>query len=279
MPREVINGHNMYYEVHGEGAPVLCMSGWGTMCHGRAEKMLPHSLLEGGYQLIYFDHRGIGESDDDTSLTPSTLQYADDAAGLLTHIGHDQVHVIGIGGMGGLIGQQLAIHHHDRVLSLAMNGPWAKVDAYLADQLKMFRTLHDKIGHEAFQILGALFCYLPEYYNEHRDRIISSQGGWQMLMGKPEAHSRFIQACLEHDTRADLGRIDQPTLLVMGGVEDLMTGDRIGRVMKEGIPHAEYVILEGAPHSHQSVPEAHERFGEILGDFLQRQVAATPVTA
>ena len=182
--------------------------------------------------------------------------------------------------MGGLIGQQLAIHHHDRVLSLAMKrSPGPKRTRTSRINSGRFGRSTKKIGHEAFQILGALFCYLPEYYNEQRDRIISSQGGWQMLMGKPEAHSRFIQACLEHDTRAELGRIDQPTLLVMGGVEDLMTGDRIGRVMKEGIAHAEYVILEGAPHSHQSVPEAHERFGEILGDFLRRQVAATPVTA
>jgi len=33
MPVARINDHNMYYEVLGQGEPVLCMGGWGTFCH------------------------------------------------------------------------------------------------------------------------------------------------------------------------------------------------------------------------------------------------------
>jgi hypothetical protein len=33
MTMAKINGHNMYYEVLGQGDPILCMGGWGTFCH------------------------------------------------------------------------------------------------------------------------------------------------------------------------------------------------------------------------------------------------------
>ena len=34
MPSVPINGHDMYYEIHGSGDPAICMGGWGTYCHG-----------------------------------------------------------------------------------------------------------------------------------------------------------------------------------------------------------------------------------------------------
>ena len=33
MPIATINGTQLYYEIHGEGEPAVCMGGWGTYCH------------------------------------------------------------------------------------------------------------------------------------------------------------------------------------------------------------------------------------------------------
>ncbi len=185
MPTANINNHTMYYETHGDGPPVLCMTGWGTICHGRI-LFLPESLQSEDYRVIIFDHRGIGESEDIDDMPHSADLYAEDAAGLLDHLGVTRVHVVGMGGMGGLIGQKLAINHHDRVASLAMFGAWAKPDPYLADQLRLLNMLHAKVGFEAYQMCAALFCYTPEHYNAHRDSIVSSKGPWQMLRGRFE---------------------------------------------------------------------------------------------
>ena len=73
MPILEINDHKMYFEVHGEGPPALCMGGWGTYCHGN-ERHVGNYLLE-NYQVIIFDHRGLGESTDNES-TPSMSLYA-----------------------------------------------------------------------------------------------------------------------------------------------------------------------------------------------------------
>ena len=35
MPIAHINGHDMYYEVHGDGPPAVYIGGWDTFCHGR----------------------------------------------------------------------------------------------------------------------------------------------------------------------------------------------------------------------------------------------------
>lgn len=278
MPTAKINGHTMYYETQGEGPPVLCLSGWGTICHGRTN-FLPHSFVEDGYQLIFFDHRGIGESEDDASVAHTTDLYADDAAALLDHLGIARAHVAGLGGMGALIGQKLAINHNDRVLSLSMFGGWAKTDPYLRDQLKLLDLLHEKVGFSAFQMAGSLWCYTPEHYNEHQEQLAGTKGPWQMIKDRQPIHSKFVRACLGHDTSADLHKIHQPTLIAVGDVQDLMTGARIASVLKAGIPHAEYVVIKDSPHAHQAIPDAHARFSDAFADFVRRQAKPDRVRA
>ncbi|MCX7052357.1 MAG: alpha/beta hydrolase, partial [Proteobacteria bacterium] len=85
MPLAHINGHDMYYEVLGSGEPVLCMGGWGTFCHENH-----HHLARGltdRWQVILFDYRGIRDSGDDLSVPSTMALHADDAIGLLDHLG------------------------------------------------------------------------------------------------------------------------------------------------------------------------------------------------
>ena len=98
MPIARINDHDMYYEVLGSGEPVLLMGGWGTFCHENHHH-LPRGLAD-RYQVILFDYRGIGESDDNLAV-PSTMGlHAADAIALLDHLGVSNVHLIGLVGMG-----------------------------------------------------------------------------------------------------------------------------------------------------------------------------------
>ena len=52
MPIARINNHDMYYEVHGEGDPLVCTGGWGTFCHGE-EKHVPRGLTD-QYSVMIF---------------------------------------------------------------------------------------------------------------------------------------------------------------------------------------------------------------------------------
>ena len=66
----------MYYEIHGSGAPAVCMGGWGTYCHGNA-KALARGLTD-QHKVLVYDYRGIGNSTDDPNTTASKRLYAED---------------------------------------------------------------------------------------------------------------------------------------------------------------------------------------------------------
>ncbi|GIW11358.1 MAG: hydrolase [Dehalococcoidia bacterium] len=264
MPRAQLNDHPMYYEVHGQGEPVLCMTGWGTYCHG-AVHHLPRGLTE-RYQVIIFDHRGLGESGDSPNQSPTMALYAADAAALLDLLGIRRAHVVGLVGMGACIAQELALARPDLVRSLFLMGAWARVDPYFRDQLELFRFLHGEVDFFAFQRAVTLLSFDPDYYNANKERLLGPSGVWSELLDRFPAHSRLIDACLAHDTLDRLPAIAAPTLVVHAGA-DQVTGPRLTRPIEEAIPHARGVLLERAPHviAGRVLKQA---FCELLFDFL-----------
>ncbi|MCS5611051.1 MAG: alpha/beta fold hydrolase, partial [Candidatus Poribacteria bacterium] len=98
MPSLTINDHEMYYEIHGQGDPVVCMGGWGTYCHGN-ETLLARGLTD-DYQVLVFDYRGIGNSSDNLHVEPTMAMHANDLINLLDHLEWQNVHMIGLIGMG-----------------------------------------------------------------------------------------------------------------------------------------------------------------------------------
>ena len=174
MPIANINNHEMYYEIHGQGDPAICMGGWGTYCHGGV-KNLARGLTD-RYQVLIIDYRGIGESTDDSVIDPTMALYAEDVIGLLDHLGWSRVHFIGLVGMGACISQEVAIRRPDLVRSMVNMGAWARVDAYLYDQLSIFRDVHRDSGFFTFQKHVCVMSFLPDYYNANRDRLLGPQG-------------------------------------------------------------------------------------------------------
>ena len=111
MPIAHINGHDMYYEVHGDGPPAVYIGGWDTFCHGRS-----HYLARGmtdQYSTVIIDYRGLGESTDDYSVPASTQLFADDIIGLLDHLNMKSVYFVGLVGIGACIGQWVALKRPD----------------------------------------------------------------------------------------------------------------------------------------------------------------------
>jgi pimeloyl-ACP methyl ester carboxylesterase len=264
MPIVDLNGHAMYYEVHGEGEAALCMTGWGTYCHGH-EGGLARGLTD-RYSVIVFDHRGLCESGDDLRVSPSMKLYAQDAAALLDHLGVKKAHIIGLVGMGACIGQELAIARPDLVRSLTNMGAWCYVDKYLHDQLDFLRTVHRDLGFLAFQLLVTLLSFDPDFYEANKDRLLGPDKGWKDLNGRYEAHSRLIDACLSHHSQERLAQIEAPALVIHAGL-DQVTGPRLTVPIEEGIPGARGVMLEDAYHV-LAGREMKKRFCDILLGFL-----------
>jgi pimeloyl-ACP methyl ester carboxylesterase len=225
----------MYYEVLGQGDPVLCMGGWGTFCHDN------HAHLARGltdrYQVIVFDYRGICDSTDDLNVPSTMALHAADAIGLLDHLGLKNVHLVGLVGMGACVCQEIAIRRPDLARSMLNTGAWCEVDEFLRDQLEMFRWIHRDAGFEAFQKAVTLMSFTPEYYMENKSKLLGPNGGWKELNGRYTAHSRLVDACVGFDSRSRLGAVRCPSFILHAAL-DQVTSPRTTLPIQHAIPGA-----------------------------------------
>ncbi|MCU0758353.1 MAG: alpha/beta hydrolase [Steroidobacteraceae bacterium] len=264
MPIARINDHDMYYEVLGQGDPVLCMGGWGTFCHDN------HGHLARGltdrYQVIVFDYRGIGESTDDPSVPSTMALHAADAIGLLDHLGLKNVHLVGLVGMGACVCQEIAIRRPDLARSMLNTGAWCEMDDFLRDQLEMFRWLHRDAGFFAFQKAVTLLSFTPEYYNANKPKLLGPAGGWKELNGRFPAHARLIDACVGFESRSRLGSVRCPTFVLHAAL-DQVTSPRTTLPIQHAIPGARGETWDDLAHV-VAGKEQKIRFARTLFDWL-----------
>ena len=257
------DGAVLYYEVIGEGDPVLCLGGWGTFCHGGSAGV-PFGLLD-RHQVILMDYRGLGESTDNPASEATMGLYADDAIAILDELGLKNVHLLGMVGIGACICQLIAINRPDLARSLVNTGAWANCDALLAEQLLLFVDIHREAGWAMFQRFVCAYSFDPDFYNANVHRLVGPHGPWRELIGRIETHERFIEASLRHDVLAQLPLVKCPALVLHAG-QDTITGPRTTLPIAEALPNVRSVTFEDAAHV-LAGKVLRQRFGDLLADF------------
>ena len=116
---------SIYYECFGspDHPTLLLVNGLGSQCINYDEAWCELFAAE-GFQVIRFDNRDVGLTThygdapvDDSGAAYTLRDMADDAVAVLDAVGVERAHVMGLS-MGGMIVQQLAIHHRDRLLTM-----------------------------------------------------------------------------------------------------------------------------------------------------------------
>ena len=264
MPRAKVSDIEMYYEENGEGGPLLITSGW-----SHAERAFRHhrDLLASKYRCIRHEHRGIGNTDaPDGPYT--TKMMGDDLNGLLEHLKLSNVRVLGGGGMGALVALQLAIHHPDKVRSLFLGSPAAKVDEFFKEVLLVWKELR-RVDKMLWCREANLWCYTPQTYNTQTDVALGAAKVRfeDNAFRTDEAFDCIVDAYIDHDVTDDLHKIQCPTLVTTGGWEDFISGPRFAREVYVRIPGAKLHIFENTSHNYPH--EAKEEWGRVTMDWLE----------
>lgn len=262
MPTVKVNDINMYYEVHGEGVPLVLIMGF-TADHAPWEEQIPIYSKE--YKVVVFDNRGVGQTDK-PDIEYTMRMMAADTVGLMDKLGIGEAHVAGLS-MGGAIAQEVAINYPERVRSLVLHATWPKSDPYFARTLELLKMLVAREPHMS-QVYQDILVFTPEYYNANQDRIRKMQEDTAKSENPMPAYAVFRQAdaIVNHNAEDRLYLIKAPTLITVGD-QDIWTPLRFAKVLHAKIPHSQLIIEKNAPHA--SLWEDPEGFAEMTLKFLR----------
>ena len=203
----------LHWESTGSGEPVLMIMGLG-LSGGAWWRTVP--VLSRSLRVITFDNRGVGRSR--ARLHSYTTEaMADDAVSVLDAAGVERAHVYGFS-LGGMVAQQLALRHADRVRSLVLGathagGPRAARPS--ADVIAFFRRRASMTAKDAARA-SVPFNYGPRCRREHKDRIAEDIRRRLAHPFPEQAYRAQMVAAALHNCYRRLQRIEAPTLVVHG---------------------------------------------------------------
>src|SRR3954462_292968 len=115
------NGEQLYYEVHGDGPPLVLVMGIGYDSSLWTLQQVP--ALSTRFRVVLVDNRDAGRSSR-AQHGYDIADMADALAGVLNALGISRTHLLGLS-MGSMIGIEFALRHADRLDRLVLGGPGA----------------------------------------------------------------------------------------------------------------------------------------------------------
>jgi pimeloyl-ACP methyl ester carboxylesterase len=238
----------LHYELSGHGPPVLFIQGVGVCGEGWRPQV---SGLQGHFQTLMFDNRGIGRSlPCHGGITIEAM--AEDARALLDVAGWKSAHVVGHS-MGGVIAQQLALDCPKRVRSLSLLCTFARgKDAARLTPWVLWMTLRTRIGSRRMRRRAFLEMLMPreELRTVNREELaahVASLIG-RDLADQPPILLKQLRAMSRHDCLPRLSELAPIPTLVVSAQHDRIALPRYGRRLVEAISGARYEEIPAASH-------------------------------
>lgn len=263
------DGLKIWYEgisPHGtQRGTVLLINGGGGDALEWPSKLIK-ALLGAGYRVIRFDNRGVGISDRVTDWgrkNPYTVSdMANDALAVLETLDVSEAHLIGLS-MGGIIAQEIAIDHPEKVSSLTL----MSTSGYIGDPdlpTLTSRYLISSIVKSIPQLKYRIFGGEKNLIKERIAQVIAFMGpedldiretAESILYGLRERKGVSMQGAYRHLTVVSvsgsryekLQTLNVPTL-VIHGTADPMNPIEHGKKLVEVIPNAEGLWLDNVGH-------------------------------
>ena len=255
-----VDGGSIYYEVLGDGPPVVLIHG------GFGDRRMweqQFTELSSDYRVVRYDHRGFGRS----AAPGDPYSPNDDLVRLLDHLGIERAHLVG-NSLGGSVAIDFVLEHPGRALSLAVvaSGP----NGYPAtdDEGSGFNRVIETAATDGLDAAVELWLANPMVAVTSQNPAVAD-----LLRQMVHDNRRIFQMTVWPAERLDppamerLGEIQLPTLVVWGD-RDIPLVQAMGTAAAAGIAGAERNVITGTDHlPHVDRPV---EFNRLLREFLDR---------
>jgi pimeloyl-ACP methyl ester carboxylesterase len=250
-----VNGLEMYYEVHGEGRPLVLLHGAFSAIGTSFGELMPG--LAQGRKVVAFELQGHGHTADiDRPLSYDAM--ADDVVAAIDQLGLGTVDVFGYS-MGAFVGLLVAIRNQESVRKLVFMSATYTMDG-------VHPGLMDGLGEMEPEMMHG------SQFHEEYMRIAPRPEDFATLFAKKTAMDLGFEDLRDEDIRA----IDAPTLVIIGDSDLVrpehavqmfrLLGGGVFGDMPPGLPDSRLAVVPGA--SHVSIASRAELLIPIVTSFL-----------
>jgi pimeloyl-ACP methyl ester carboxylesterase len=250
----------LYTEEHGEGQPLLLLTGLGYAIWSW-QRQLPDWSQR--FRCIAVENRGTGRSPKPPGPY-SIEEMADDAAEALDG---RRAHVAGFS-MGGYLAQTLAVRHPKLVERLVLVCTATGGPDVLPTPEETKRAWEANAGRTPQEFARATMplSFRPGWTDEHPDEFEQLLANRLEYPTPPECWRAQYDACLEWAARVTpVEEIDAPTLVVHGDADRIVAYEN-GVEVARRIPGARFERFDGG--GHLLFLESPERFNPLVAEFL-----------
>lgn len=248
---------DMRVRIAGQGPSMLFCHGFTTTGEFWREQI---DVFARDHRVIVPDLPGHGQSSSPNGRRYTIDAFADDLTLLFDELQLADTVLVGLS-MGGTISQRFTLRHRKRLRGLVLVGatPHGLGPDVVADNVV---AAIERIG-----VVAASQAVIDRSFGSQAPDALIAFAREQVALTPEHVAREAIASLNEADSRADLAKLDLPTLVVCGE-EDAITPPAESHALAQGIPGAKLELIQGAAHF--PMLEQSVRFNAVLAEFLRR---------
>jgi pimeloyl-ACP methyl ester carboxylesterase len=253
MPLITVNQTEIYYEIQGEGQPILLIPGLGL---DNTYYRLGEPLIRENFQTILVDPRGIGKSQKDDVEYTADL-WADDYAALLDAINIKKAHILG-SSLGGTVALAMGVRHPNKVASLIIAGGFSELTRSVEMNYALRKKMIPKLGmgEEMAEFMG-LWIMTREFIDSEDGQKVLEASKKNVQQNSPDLYIRFLDSILRLGRRIPGGEVPKLTkqlntikcpTLVLCADNDHFIPSSLSHVIADNIAGSIYEEIKNGGH-------------------------------